>query len=97
MLGLPKPRRLGDPIDVSLADLVPYDRFYRHLEAELDLGSVRAWERELSAERDRPSFDPVDRASGRTERGDRCPPHRHGQRRIRHWWFDLRHPLCGLL
>lgn len=37
MLGPPKPRRLDEPIAVSLEDLVPTNRFYRHLEAKLDL------------------------------------------------------------
>jgi transposase len=59
MLGPPKPRRLHDPIAVSLEELVPPDNFYRHLEAKLDLGFVRDWTRELSAERGRPSIDPV--------------------------------------
>jgi hypothetical protein len=36
MLGPTKPRRLDDPIAVSLEDLVPDDHFYRHLEAKLD-------------------------------------------------------------
>ncbi len=40
MLGSPKPRRLAQPIAVSLEDLVPQDHFYRHLEAKLDLGFV---------------------------------------------------------
>jgi transposase len=59
MLGPVKPRRLDRPIAVSLEDLVPADNFYRHLEAELDLGFVRDWARELYAERGRPSIDPV--------------------------------------
>src|SRR4051812_3988870 len=59
MLGPPKPRRLDQPIAVSLEDLVPGDHFYRHLEAKLDLRFVRAWTRELYAERGRPSIDPV--------------------------------------
>jgi transposase len=59
MLGPPKPRRLDEPIAVSLEDLVPTDHFYRHLEATLDLGFVREWARELYAERGRPSIDPV--------------------------------------
>jgi hypothetical protein len=37
MLGPPKPRRLNDPIAVSLEELVPPSNFYRHLEAKLDL------------------------------------------------------------
>jgi transposase len=59
MLGPPKPRRLDEPIAVSLEDLVPANHFYRHLEAKLDLGFVRDWTRELYAERGRPSIDPV--------------------------------------
>ena len=59
MLGSPKPRRLDQPIAVSLEDLVPHDHFYRHLEARLDLSFVRDWVRELYAERGRPSIDPV--------------------------------------
>ncbi len=59
MLGPAKPRRLGEPIAVSLEQLVPANHFYRHLEARLDLGFVRDWTRELFAERGRPSIDPV--------------------------------------
>ncbi len=59
MLGPPKPRRLDEPIGVSLEDLVPTDHFYRHVEATLDLSFVRDWARELYAERGRPSIDPV--------------------------------------
>ena len=59
MLGPPKPRRLSEPIAVSLEDLVPQDHFYRHLEAKLDLSFVRDWTRELYAPRGRPSIDPV--------------------------------------
>ena len=59
MLGPPKPRRLDEPIAVSLADLVPPDHFYRHLEAKLDLSFVRDWTRECYADRGRPSIDPV--------------------------------------
>ena len=59
MLGPPKPRRLDQPIVVSLEDLIPRDNFYRHLEAKLDLSFVRDWTRELYAERGRPSIDPV--------------------------------------
>ena len=39
MLGPPKPRRLDEPIAVSLEDLVPPSNFYRHLETKLDLSS----------------------------------------------------------
>jgi transposase len=59
MLGPAKPRRLDQPITVSLEDLVPRDNFYRHLEAQLDLSFVRDWTRDLYAERGRPSIDPV--------------------------------------
>ena len=59
MLGPRKPRRLDEPIAVSLEDLVPRDNFYRHLEAKLDLSFVREWARGLYAERGRPSIDPV--------------------------------------
>jgi transposase len=59
MLGPPKPRRLDQPITVSLEDLVPTTNFYRHLEAKLDLSFVREWSQELYAERGRPSIDPV--------------------------------------
>ena len=59
MLGPAKPRRLQQPVAVSLEDLVPADNFYRHLEATLDLGFVREWVRELYAERGRPSIGPV--------------------------------------
>ena len=59
MLGSPKPRRLDEPIAVSLEVLVPADHFYRHLEAKLELSFVRDWTRALYAERGRPSIDPV--------------------------------------
>src|SRR5215211_7283588 len=59
MLGPPKPRRLDDPIAISLEALVPRTNCYRHLDAKLDLTFVREWVRELSAERGRPSVDPV--------------------------------------
>jgi transposase len=59
MLGPPKPRRLDEPITVSLEALVPANHFYRHLEAKFDLSFVREWAQELYAERGRPSIDPV--------------------------------------
>jgi transposase len=59
MLGSPKPRRLSEPIAVSLEQLVPADHFYRHLEAKLDLDFARGGARELCADRSRPSTDPV--------------------------------------
>lgn len=59
MLGPAKPRRLDEPIAVSLAELVPPSNFYRHLEAALDLSFVRGWVEDCYAERGRPSIDPV--------------------------------------
>src|SRR3954463_14649400 len=59
MLGPPKPRRLDEPIAVSLDDLVPSDHFYRHLERTLDLGFVRDLVRRTYADIGRPSIDPV--------------------------------------
>ena len=59
MLGPPKPRRLDEPVLVSLAELVPSDHFSRHLEAKLDLRFVREWGEKVYAERGRPSIDPV--------------------------------------
>ena len=41
LLGPPKSRRLDEPITVSLANLVPQDHFYRHLEVTLDRPFVR--------------------------------------------------------
>lgn len=59
MLGPPKPRRLDDPITVSLDDLVPPDHFYRHLERSLDLSFVREMVRGTYADSGRSSIDPV--------------------------------------
>jgi hypothetical protein len=59
MLGPRKSRRLDQPIAASLDELVPRNNFYRHLEGKLDLGFVHDWTRDLYAERDRPSIDPV--------------------------------------
>jgi transposase len=59
MLGPAKPRRLDEPIAVSLEELVPPDHFYRHLEAKLDLSFVRDWTQQFYTERGRPSIDPV--------------------------------------
>ena len=59
MLGPPKPRRLDQPVTVSLEDLVPANHFYRHLEATLDLGFVRERARGLYSSRGRPGIDPV--------------------------------------
>jgi transposase len=44
---------------LALDQLVPADDFYRHLEAQLELGFVRPWVEGLYAERGRPSIDPV--------------------------------------
>ena len=55
----PKPRRLDEPISVSLEELVPASNFYRHLEAQLDLSFVRAWVEDCYAERGRPGIDPA--------------------------------------
>ena len=52
MLGPPKPRRLNEPIAVSLEEVVPTEHFYRHLEATLDLDFVREWGRGLYASGD---------------------------------------------
>jgi len=59
MLGPAKPRRLNEPVMVSLEDLVPADNFYRHLEAALDLSVLRDWTQELYGERGRSSIDPA--------------------------------------
>jgi transposase len=59
MLGPPKPRRLDDPIAVSLDDLVPQGHFSRHLERTLDLAFVRELVRGTYADNGRPSIDPV--------------------------------------
>src|SRR5215212_12269043 len=47
------------PCDLSLEDLVPYDHFYRRLEAQLDLSFVRDLVGPLYANGGRPSVDPV--------------------------------------
>ena len=54
MLGPPEPRRLGQPVAVSLEELVPPDHFSRRLEATHDPGFVRDWARGLDADRGRP-------------------------------------------
>ena len=59
MLGPPKPRRLDDPILVSLDDLVPAGHFYRHVERTLNLAFVRDLVRDTYAEIGRPSLDPM--------------------------------------
>jgi transposase len=59
MLGPAQSRDFGRPVAISLDHLVPRDHFYRHLDARLDLGFVREWVRDASADRGRPSIDPV--------------------------------------
>jgi transposase len=59
MLGPPKPRRLDEPLAVSLEELVPQNHFYRHLDDKLALAFVRDWTRERYADPGRPSIDPV--------------------------------------
>src|SRR5262249_38235112 len=59
MLGPVKPRRLDEPVAVSLEDLVPPDHFYRHLERSLDLSFVRDLVKGAYAEGGRPSIDPA--------------------------------------
>ena len=58
MMGV-KERAFGPLPPVSLADLVPPDHFYRHLERSLDLGSVRDLVRGAYADIGRPSIDPI--------------------------------------
>ena len=84
MLGPPKPRRLDEPIAVSLEDLVPPDHFYRHLEAKLDLGFVREWVRELLRRAGPAEHRPgrlLQAAAGHVLRGHplRAPADRDGQ------------------
>jgi transposase len=58
MMGLKT--RAFDPLPpVTLADLVPSDHFYRHLQRSLDLGFVRELVRDVYAEIGRPSIDPA--------------------------------------
>jgi hypothetical protein len=57
MLGLPKPRR-RHPITISLEELVLANQSHCR-EAKFDLGLVREWARDLSAECGRPSVDLV--------------------------------------
>ncbi len=59
MLGARKERRGARLVPICLEAAVPADHFYRHLEAVLDLGFVRDWVGDCSAERGRPSIDPV--------------------------------------
>jgi transposase len=59
MRGPPKPRRLDEPIAVSLDALVPEGHVSRHLERALDLAVVREVVRATCAGIGRPSIDPV--------------------------------------
>ena len=52
----PSSNRIGTTVT---QEQVPIHHFSHHLEAKLDLGVVRAWTRELYAERSRPSIDPI--------------------------------------
>jgi transposase len=59
MLGPCKERHAQRLVPLSLEAAVPPDHFYRHLEAVLDLGFVRAWVADHYAPGGRPSIDPV--------------------------------------
>jgi hypothetical protein len=54
-----KERAFGALCNLSLEALVPASHFYRHLDAELDLGFVRDLVADCSAAGGRPSIDPV--------------------------------------
>jgi transposase len=54
-----KERHFAPLIHISLAELVPQDHFYRHLEQTLDLSFVRKFVHETYAHRGRPSIDPI--------------------------------------
>ena len=54
-----KERVFGPLPPVTLAELVPPDHFYRHLERTIDLGFVRDLVHEVYANIGRPSIDPV--------------------------------------
>jgi transposase len=54
-----KARVFHPVIEVSLADLVPADHFYRHVERRLDLTCVRDLVRDRYSAFGRPSIDPV--------------------------------------
>jgi hypothetical protein len=91
MLGPAKSRRLGEPIAVSLENLVPANNFYRHLEAKLDLGFVREWVTEHYAERGRPSI-PGDLLQASGNQVLRRGPLGTEPRRV-----DQPQPACALL
>jgi hypothetical protein len=93
MLGPAKPRRLHEPIAVSLEDLISADNFYRHLEAKLDLSFVREWTRNLYAEREQQSVVPRDtriKVMGGLAAPGPTRPHRRGRRLCR---LPVRHPI----
>ena len=52
-----KARSFAPLCNRSLEDLVPAENFYRHLEAELDLGFARDLVRDTYKEGGRPSID----------------------------------------
>src|SRR5262252_4138738 len=54
-----KERHFAPLIHGSLAELVPQDHFYRHLERTLDLSFVREFVQEKYAGQGRPSIDPI--------------------------------------
>jgi transposase len=58
MMGI-KERAFAPLVNVTLDDLVPADRFYRHLEHRLDLSFVRDLVRHRYSTLGRPSIDPV--------------------------------------
>jgi transposase len=58
MMGI-KARTVAPASTVCLADLVPMDHFYRHLECTLDLSFVRDLVAPYDAACGRPSIDPV--------------------------------------
>jgi len=55
MLGPVKPRRLDQPIAVSLEDFIPPNHFYRHVAATLDLSFLRNWVADRDTQQGRPS------------------------------------------
>lgn len=60
----PRPRRLDEPIAVSLDVLIPSSNFYHHLEAKLALGFVRGWIEDRYADRGPPEGDAEARCLG---------------------------------
>ena len=74
MLGPPKPRRLSEPIAVSLEDLVPRDNFYRRLETKLDLDEELPDHSSLTRVRQRLGIDVFQRILAATGWGRRHAP-----------------------